>query len=151
MQDRNELNAKKTVGALTATNVILCLLILTIGGSYIYARFIYQPSPDADQLTPYVAEAEERIDEHADEISAEAADLAQEIVPPVANAVYEQAQEDYPRYVGVLETQGDQFLKDVEQTFVAKVQAQYHDYLRTTAMCLRRNSPNMPATKTSNS
>lgn len=128
-QPGNEPTVSQTVGTLTVTNAILASLIVLIGGGYIYARFIYEPEPTVDQLEPYAAEVRQRIEEHADVIGEEAGKLAGEIAPPVADAVYARARKDYPKYIHALETQGNEFLSNLEKILVAKVKAKYRDYL----------------------
>lgn len=125
----NDPTVSETVGTLTVTNAILASLIVLIGGGYIYGRFIYKPEPTAEQMEPYAAEVRQRLEEHADVIGEEAGKLAGEIAPPVADAVYARAQKDYPKYIHALETQGSEFLDNIEKILVAKVKAKYRDYL----------------------
>jgi hypothetical protein len=139
--DGNSATSGQTVGALAVTNVILILLVLGIGGGFIYVRFVYQPKPEPEMYQPYLAEARERLSEHADEITAEAQELAQELAPIVEQAVLRQLRKDSSIYIRVLERQGDQYLADAEQLMVQKLKAHYRDYLRAHREVIQEEFP----------
>ena len=126
---------------LMATNFMLGALILAFGGAYLYAKSVDRPMPDAEQMEPYLAEARERFEKHADELGEETAQLARELLPPVSDAIYSRAQKDYPHYIAVLETQGDEFLSNMEQMFIAKVKGNYREYLRAHRRVIQEEFP----------
>jgi hypothetical protein len=78
---------------------------------------------------------------NSEEIQAEVAALASATIPPISRAVYEQANEDFGLYIRTLEVEGDEYLASVEQMFMAKVKAQYDDFLRQHKQILKEEFP----------
>jgi hypothetical protein len=126
----DEYREKPAISALLVTNVILGGLILLIGGISIYFEFFRQSEINPRAAQPYVSVARERLQKHSDTITAEAADMAEEIGPPIADAVYEQVKEDYPRYLRTFKSEGQEYLGNVEQVFIKQVKARYAGFLR---------------------
>jgi hypothetical protein len=122
-------SASQTNTALATTNVILGVLTVCIALGFIYVQFFYQPDVDPQQTQRYLDEAQQRLEEHGDQIAAEATDVAREALPPIGNAIYQQAQEDYPRYLRALKSEGREYLNNVERILLDEVKAQYRDYL----------------------
>lgn len=132
---------QETLTALAITNAVLAILSAAIAIGAIYFRFFYEPEADPQAAQAYLAEAQERLKQHSDEIGAEAASLVQEAVPPITTAVYSQAREDYPAYVRAVKIQGKEYLANVEQIFIAQVKAQYRDYLRAHRDVIKQEFP----------
>lgn len=131
----------RTLAALAVTNIVLAVLTASLAIGFVYFRFFYEPEADPQAAKAYVEEAQERFDQHADEISAEAASLLNEAVPPITSAVYKQAREDYPAYVRAVKTQGKEYLANVEQIFIDQVKGQYGDYLRAHRDVVKQEFP----------
>lgn len=132
---------RETRTALAVTNVILATLTAAIAIGFFYFRFFYTPEADPQAVQAYVEEAQERLDKHSEEITAEATELMQEAIPPITSAVYQQTQEDYPAYVQAVKTQGKEYLANVEDIFIAKVKAQYGDFLRAHRDVVKQEFP----------
>jgi hypothetical protein len=132
---------KPAISALFVTNLILGCLILLIGGVSIYFEFFYKPQVDPQAAQPYVAEVRERLQRHSDKIAAEAAGIAEEVGPPIADAVYEQVKQDCPRYVRTFKTEGQEYLGNVERIFMAEVKTRYAGYLRRHRNIIKEEFP----------
>jgi hypothetical protein len=124
------------------TNLVLAVLALTIAGVFIYGELFYKPEIDPKQTAKYLSEARERLEQHSDEISAEAAALAEEALPPIGNAIYAQAKEDYPLYIRTLKTEGRTYLDHAEKILVKRVKARYGEYLREHRDVIKEEFPN---------
>lgn len=131
----------RTLSALLITNLVLGLLTLALAIGFLYFRFVYEPEADPSAAEPYLTEAKERFNEHSDEIAAEAASLAQDIAPPIGDAIYTQVREDYPAYMRALETRGKEYLANAEKILVNQVKAQYGDYLRAHRDVIKEEFP----------
>lgn len=115
--------------AATLTNVLLLLLIVSIGAVATYARFFYEPRVNPEYAQQLSGAIGERLQANAPKIEQEVVDLSQEAWPIVKSALVERARSDYPLYARALEKEGTEYFNNVEQAFVAKVKARYHDYL----------------------
>jgi hypothetical protein len=132
---------QSTLGALAVTNILLGLLAASFAIAFIYIEFFYQPDVDPRQTAKYAEEAQERLDQHADEIQKEVAALASETVPPITEAVYARAKRDYPKYMDALQEESDEYLANVEKMFIEKVKAQYREYLAAHRDVLKKEFP----------
>jgi hypothetical protein len=119
----------------------MALLLIAFGIGFIYIQSSGTPTPDSQTMDQYMEIARERLAEHSDVVEQELMTLASDAVPPISDAVYEQARRDFPKYVAVLEKEGDVFLKNVEQIFLRQVQDQYRNYLATHRNVLRQEFP----------
>jgi RNA binding exosome subunit len=137
----NSVDRKSALGALTWTNILLAFLCAAFAGGFLYFEFGGAPDMDEDRAAQYAEEAQQRLQKHADEIRAEATSLAKETVPPIADAVYAQVQEDYPKYLRALENQGDEYIDNVEQILVDKVRGHYRDFLAAHRKVLEEEFP----------
>jgi hypothetical protein len=138
---------QETLTALSITNVVLGVLVLAIAVGGIYVGYFYEPEIDLQDTKRYVSVAQERLTEHADEIAAEAADLAKETMPPIGRAVYAEAKEDYPRYLRALKSQGKEYLTNVEAMLVNDVKAHYDDFYRAHRQVLKEEFPDRASDK----
>lgn len=134
-------NLSQSLTALWITNAVLAVLAVAIGGGAAYAAFVYEPEAHPRYRAKVLAEVEERLEAHQEQILAEAESVAQETLPVVGEAVYEQAQEDYGRYVRVLERQGEELVDDMETIFINKVKGQYREYLRAHRQVIAQEFP----------
>ncbi|QDU28666.1 hypothetical protein ETAA8_37690 [Anatilimnocola aggregata] len=126
----DEYREKPATSALLVTNVILGSFILLIIGVSVYFESFYQSEINPQAAQPYVSVARERLQRHSETISTEAAGIAEEIGPPIVDAVYAQVAEDYPRYIRTFKSEGQEYLGNVEQEFMKQVKARYAGYLR---------------------
>jgi hypothetical protein len=116
---------------LTAPNTairILVIMILGFAGAFLLVHFLYTPSAEPQMAARYAAVAQERLHEHADELRQEAAALLAELAPPIVNAVQQQAQEDYVRYMRVLEREGNLYAANIEVLLKDKLRTHVRDY-----------------------
>ena len=149
MNDKTSIqhSERETFYALMATNLMLGLLALGILAAFLYAQFIYQPEFDPQQAALYTAEAKDRLAKHSEAISQEVATVAQEALPPLTEAFYQQAREDYPIYVNVLQSQGDEYLTNVELILRTKLRRNTRITCATIVKCCGRNSRSTPTTR----
>jgi hypothetical protein len=133
---------QRTLTALTITNVLLAILAASIAAVFLYVEFFAKPDISPQQTERYAAVARERLDEHAEVIRSEVVSLASDTVPPIADAVYQQMQEDYPLYLRALEEEGEIYLANVERIFIERVKDRYRDYLQAHREVLREEFPN---------
>lgn len=130
-----------TLTALLVANVLMGLLLVAFATGLIYVESVDQPAPSSEVTARYTAEAKERFSQHAEAIEQEMMALASEAVPPITDAVYEQARRDFPKYVNVLEREGETLLTSIEKMFVSQVRAQVHDYLQVHRDVLQQEFP----------
>ncbi|MGN6133967.1 MAG: hypothetical protein ACTHOU_05665 [Aureliella sp.] len=123
-------SVRQTVTAVTLTNLVLALLIVSLAGIAITVRFFYRPQVDPAYAEQVVSAVGERLQAHAPELEREVVRLGHDAWPIVQTALIEQARSDYPLYARALEQEGSEYFNNVEQAFVAKVKARYHDYLQ---------------------
>lgn len=126
--------------SLAITNIVLGVLVVAglIG-------VIYVESMDAElepeQLEPYVAEARERLDQHSEVIEAELSEVVSRITPPIQEAIARQAKEDSAAYLNALEAEGEQYLSNLEDIFLARVRANHKEVLQAHVNVLREEFP----------
>ena len=141
MSATNETGKPETLTALTVANALMGCLLVVFAAGFIYIEFVDKPAPDSQLTAKYAEEAKERFTKHSEVLEQELMSLASETVPPITDAVYEQARRDFPKYVSVLEREGQVFLKSVEESFVRQVKDQYHDYLQVHREVLKQEFP----------
>jgi hypothetical protein len=127
--------------ALIIANALMGLLLVVFAIGFIYIQASDTPAPDAQTMDRYFEVARERLAEHSEVVEQELMALASETVAPIGDAVYDQARRDFPKYVDVLEREGDVFLENVEQIFLRQVKDQYHTYLAVHREVLRQEFP----------
>ncbi len=67
--------------------------------------------------------------EHAEIVQGEAQEVAAEVLPPLAEALYRQSREDYPRMTRTLYRETVELADDAQSVIANQVDAQYRDYL----------------------
>ncbi len=117
------------VVALLFTNLLLMVMIATLGGIAIYLQYFYQPSLDRQYTQRLAQVASDRLSEHSTEISDETLLLFRQTWPIVRTAIVAEAREDYPRLAETLQQEGSTYFNNVEAAFLEKVKGRYHDYL----------------------
>lgn len=131
-----------TGGGITMTNnILLILVIIVAGGSWSYVMF-GRGEGVAVHEKQFAAEVEKRLAENASAIETEAKALAAEVLPPLGQALYREARQDYSRYLRTIREEGEVFGNHVEEIFIEAVKHQYRDYLRQHRQVLAEEFPN---------
>ena len=123
-------------------NTVLAILAATIAIVWTYAMFIEKPRRNPLYRAAVVEKVRERLRERTGRITTEAKTVAEEILPPLRQAVIEEARQEYPSYFGKLRSEGFMFVGNVEEAFVADVQAHYRERLRKQRPILAKEFPN---------
>jgi len=110
-------------------NILLILIIIVAGGTWSYVVFGASKGAPIDEAR-ITAEVEKRLSENASKIETEAKVLAADVLPPVGQALYREARQDYPRYLSTIREEGEVFGDNVQEIFVEAVKQQYRDYLQ---------------------
>ncbi len=137
----NQQTSRHSSTILSVTNGVLGLLLAGMLSAFLYIEFLYEPNVEPADIKPYVQEVRQRLDDHADVISEEAALLVSDTWPPLSDAFYQQTTEDYPLILQTLQTQSDEYLANSQEMLVAKVQAKYKDYLQAHRVVLEEEFP----------
>jgi hypothetical protein len=132
---------RRALRALAWANALLGTLVAAIVVGALYLAFFFEPQLPPEYTAELADEVNERLAANSDAILDEARGLAAETLPPLSDALYEQARRDYPAYLQAFENQGGKFREEVERIFIAKVKARYRDYLRRHVEVLREEFP----------
>lgn len=130
-----------TITSLAVTNMLLAVVVVGVAIAFLYVTFLYEPNLSTARAEQYAAEAQERLSQNSEEIQQEVQTLVTDVRPVIADAVYQQAKDDYPRYIQVLEKQGDVYLTNVEQVLVQKIEARHRHWLREHRQIIQEEFP----------
>jgi hypothetical protein len=119
---------------------ILAALTLASIGACVYLLFLYEPA-GAISLRPYLKEARERITANAAVLAEEAAALAADAVPPVAQTFYHQFRRDAPIYLNALEKQGDVLVEDLAADLRQRLKGEFKAYLAANRQVVAKEFP----------
>jgi len=111
----------------TVNNLILVVLIVGVGAIWGYAAYSGPPTPDV-QEEEIAQEMGEMLQENSDTIVRESYELTRDVVPPLADAMQKQLEEDYPKYVRILDRESATYLEDLEQTLMQETKKQMDDF-----------------------
>ena len=133
---------RRGASTIALANSVLAILALTIAVVWTYAMFIERPRRNPLYRAAVVEQVRERLRERTGKITAEAKTVAEEILPPLREAVVDQARREYPGYFGKLRSEGFLFVGNVEEAFVSDVKAHYRERLRKQRPILADELPN---------
>ena len=109
-------------------NTILVVMMVAIFGIWAYGMFGSSGKLPVDQQA-VADEIEDRLVANAETLEEEAKALAADVVPPLGEAIGEQAWNDYPRYVSSITSQDGKLYDAVEKLLKREVKNQYGDFL----------------------
>src|SRR5688500_9955968 len=109
LMDASERRLRRTLTFLRLAAGLLAALVLTLGGAFSYAMFFRKTKLEPEYQARVIAEVERRLAANSEELTGEAQILAAETLPPLGQALYVQAREDYPRYLSRFRGEGGIF------------------------------------------
>jgi hypothetical protein len=139
--DSSERRLKRTLAFLRVAAGLLAALVLTLAGAFSYAMFFRQTKLEPEYQARVIAEVERRLAANSDELAEEAQDLASETLPPLGQALYVQAREDYPRYLSTFRGEGGIFITEVEDLFLEEAKGKYARFLARHQQVLAEEFP----------
>lgn len=121
-------------------NLILAALILGVGAMWGYGAYYGPPQPELDEQE-IAQEMGEMVTDNSETIARESYQLTRDVVPPLANAMQKQLEEDYPKYVKVLDRESETYVEDLEQTLMDETKQQMDEFWKAQRKALAAEFP----------
>lgn len=140
-------DTKSLVVVLWVANLLLLGFGIAVGVAWVQQVMAVDEASFPIDEKKLAKAIKEHLTAHSEEIMQAAVGVAQETVPPLAEAMYQQMQQDYPAYLQALREQRGSYLENVEEMLLTQAKQEYRQYLQQHREVLAKKFPEYASSK----